>query len=173
MAHDLNSLVRENLKTVVSLEQELYNRFTPREHRVHRLTQMFGRSSILLVHALAIAAWIAGNNIATHPSDPWPHEGLILFLACESIILTLLVLITQRIMQKLDNHRAQMALQIQLLNEQEATKTLELLHRIEERLGIHTTDADLAAMTQTTSPEAVSSAIQQASNTAPAPPETN
>lgn len=166
MAQDLDSLIRENLKTVLGLEKELYNRFTTQEHHVHRLTRIFGRFHIFIAHTLVIAGWIAWNGMSDSPLDPWPHEGLILVLACESIALTLLVLITQRIMQNLDNHRAQLSLQIQLLNEQEATKTLEVLHRIEKHLGMLEPDDRLVAMTQATSSEAVSSAIQNATDAA-------
>lgn len=167
MARDLNSLIYENLKTVVDLERALYRSFTPQERRIHRVTDVVGRPVVLIVHLIAMLAWIVGNLTSAHPIDPWPHDGMILFLACEAIVLTLLVLTTQGIMQRLDNHRAHLALQIELLSEQETTKTLEILRRIQQRLGIPAADESLSAMTEKTSPEAVSSAIEEATSKQP------
>lgn len=164
MKQGLQGLIRANLDTVVELEQALYREFSVTERRLHRFTQAFGRLPILFAHIIGIGAWLLINSEHSEitPLDPWPHDGLIIFLGAEAIALTLMVLITQRIMQRLDNHRALLSLHIQLLNEQETTKALALLGRIAERLGIATDDKSLEAMTETTDPGEVSSAIQRA-----------
>lgn len=138
MKPGLQGLIRANLDTVVALEQALYKEFSVTERRLHRLTQAFGRLPILFAHIVGIGAWLLVNSERSGiaPIDPWPHDGLIIFLGAEAIALTLVVLITQRIMQRLDNHRALLSLQIQLLNEQETTEALALLGRIHKHLGI-------------------------------------
>lgn len=158
----IRGLVRRNLETIAELEHELYNRFTPLERMVHRLTLTIGRFYVLVAHVALIGAWLLANSRwgMTAPVDPWPYEGLILFLSSETIILTLLVLNTQRIMQKLSNHRTHLALQIQLLSEQEVTKALQILTRIEQRLGNGAKDETANAMAQHTPAEEVSGAIQ-------------
>ncbi len=164
----IDRLIHKNLETIAQLEQELYNKFTPLERLVHRITSVIGRLYVLLLHVVLIMAWIVMNTPPLHPPfmdapvDPWPYAGLILFLGSEAIILTLLVLTTQRIMQQLSNHRAHLTLQIQLLNEQETTKVLEIVTRLEQRLGgSGIKDDAVAAMTQHTRPEDVSDAIEQ------------
>lgn len=161
---DLQGLIRANLDTVVALEHELYEEFSVTERRLHRFTQVLGRLPVLFGHLVAIGAWLVINREGSGvtPIDPWPHDGLIIFLGVEAIVLTLMVLVTQRIMQRLDNHRALLSLQIQLLNEQETTKALALLGGIQRHLGIHTADKGLQAMTEDTDPQAVSTAIQRA-----------
>ncbi len=161
MPRTLDHLINENLQTVVDLENELYNKFTPLERWVHRFTLSVGRIGTAVAHLIAFALWIALNSFMKNPWDPWPYDGLVVFLACESILLTLLVLITQRIMQKLQAHRTQLALQIGLLNEQETTKVLEVLERIEKKLGVTVKDEDLSALSQQTSHSQVSSAIEK------------
>lgn len=81
--------------------------------------------------------WIALNLrvFSLKPIDPWPFQGLILGLAVEAVVLSFLVLISQSIMQKMENLRGHMSLQIELLAEQEATKILRVLGRIERGLG--------------------------------------
>lgn len=167
MSQSLQGLIRANLNTVVALEQELYQEFSRSERGLHRLTLTFGRLPVLLGHLALIAIWIFFNSAWSPftPIDPWPHDALILALATESIALMLLVLIAQRIMERLDNHRALLSLQIHLLNEQETTKALAVLRRIETHLGIAGSDESLAAMTEQTDPGEVSSAIQQAVST--------
>lgn len=164
MSQNLQELIRANLNTVVALERELYQEFNCTERWLHRTTQAIGHLPVLLVHLLLIAAWLWINSewSPLSPVDPWPHDGFIIFLGSEAIVLSLMVLITQRIMQRLDNHRALLSLQIQLLNEQETTKVLAVLGLIQERLGIVTGDESLAAMTEDTDPSAVSSAIEHA-----------
>lgn len=138
MSQSLRGLIRANLNTVVALEHELYQEFNCTERWLHRTTQAIGHLPVLLVHLLLIAGWLWINSAWSplSPVDPWPHDGLIIFLGAEAIVLSLMVLITQRIMQWLDNHRALLSLQIQLLNEQETTKALAVLGRIQEHLGI-------------------------------------
>lgn len=167
----LQNLICANLDTVVALEQELYQEFSATERRLHRFTQTLGRLPVLFGHLIAIGAWLVVNSERSgiEPIDPWPHDGLIIFMGAEAIVLTLLVLVTQRIMQRLDNHRALLSLQIQLLNEQETTKALALLGGIQHHLGIATPDVSLEAMTEQTDPQAVSSAIQHAVEQEPPP----
>lgn len=147
MKRGLQGLIRANLHTVVALEQDFYREFSPTERRLHRFTQALGRLPVLFAHIVAIGAWLLVNSeySGMTPIDPWPHDGLIIFLGAEAIALTLLVLITQRIMQRLDNHRALLSLQIQLLNEQETTKALGMLRRIQKHLGIAADDESLEA----------------------------
>lgn len=158
----IDGLVRKNLQTIAELERELYNRFTPFERLVHRITLAAGRFYVLVGHLVVIGAWLLVNSpwVTSEPIDPWPYDGLILFLGAEAIVLTLLVLTTQRIMQKLSNHRAHLALQIQLLSEQEITKALQILTRIDRHLGSGARDETTKAMTEHTSPAEVSGAIR-------------
>lgn len=162
MSAKVHNVVKQNLDTVLDLEQRLYACFTPLERLTYRTTRLIGRIESLIVQLVIAILWIAVNTHAftAHPLDPWPFHGLELALSFEAVILTLLVLTTQRIMQKLDNHRTHLTLQISLLSEQETTKVLDVLARIEGRLG-GGRDEQLLAFTEEVDARKVSAAIKK------------
>ena len=162
MTTEVHHVVSENLDTILDLEQQLYACFTPFERIAYRTTRLVGRIESILLQLVFAIMWIIANTHAvnTHPIDPWPFQKLGLFLAFESVILTLFVLTSQRVLQKLEHHRAHLALQISLLNEQETTKVLHVLARMEERLG-GSCDEQLAAFTEEVDARKVSAAIKK------------
>src|SRR4051794_29162895 len=101
MPQTLNNLIDENLQTVIDLENELYNKFTPLERWIHKFTLAVGKISTAVLHLILFAVWIALYPPMQQPWDPWPHDGFIFFNGCEAFLLTLLVLTPQRLMQKL------------------------------------------------------------------------
>ena len=165
----LDRFVRHNLRTVVELERHIYAQFSPLERTIHRFILSLSRLWFFFVHVAGVAAWIYFNGSVAAPLDPYPHDGLILFLGAEAVFLTLLVLINQRMMQQLDEHRAHLTLQIDLLNEQETTKALDLLRRVAQRLDIKP-DAETTAMAEDTNPEHVSEEIRRVSQQDPSRP---
>lgn len=166
---ELDRFVRQNLRTVVELERHIYEQFSPFERAVHRFILSLSHLWFFFAHIVGVGAWLYLNHAIAAPIDPWPHDGLIIFLGAEAVFLTLLVLINQRMMQQLDEHRAHLTLQIDLLNEQETTKTLDLLRRVAQRLQIEP-DSQTLAMAQETDPEEVSEEIQRASQEDPTRP---
>ena len=86
-----------------------------------------------------------------HPIDPFPFSFLTLVVSLEAIFLSIFVLISQNNLTRLSERRAHLDLQINLLAEQESTKTVALLERIAEHLGVplpaEPSDSELAAPT--------------------------
>ena len=163
MAMTLDRLMRANLETILGLEREIYGHFTPLERLSHRLTHTFGSLRMLGIHLLALACWVLVNSglFPLQPFDPWPFRGLVLTLSIESLTLSFLILVSQRVMQQMDNHRTHLALQIGLLAEQESTKILEALTRLECKLGTALQDEQRDALSQATPPETLSEAISE------------
>lgn len=163
MALTLDSLMRGNLETVLGLEKEIYGRFTPLERWSHTVTRAFGNLRMLGAHMLALSVWFLWNSgiLPVRPFDPWPFYGLVLTVAVESLFLSLLILVSQRVIQQMDNHRAHLALQISLLAEQEATKILEVLMHLEQRLGTAEQDERRDALAEATAPHTLSRAITE------------
>lgn len=163
MALTLDGLMRGNLETVLGLEREIYGRFTPLERFSHRVTRAFGSLRMVALHALGLLMWFVVNSgmLPLAPFDPWPFHALVLTLALESLLLSFLILISQRVMQQMDNHRTHLALQIGLLAEQESTKILEALTRMEHKLGTAEKDEQRDALSQSTAPQTLSEAIAE------------
>ena len=68
--------------------------------------------------------------------DPFPYSFLTLIVSLEVIFLTLLVLMSQNRMTKEADKRAQLDLQINMLNEQETTMILGMVQKIAKHLGL-------------------------------------
>ena len=64
------------------------------------------------------------------PVDPFPFSFLTLVVSLEAIFLSIFVLISQNTLTRQSERRAHLDLQINLLAEQESTKTVALLERI-------------------------------------------
>ena len=129
----------ENIATVVRLEQ----RFLQDRTRVERIGDFIGTfagsMSFVALHLTIFAFWFLVNTNA-FPGipvfDPYPFVLLNMTVSIEAVILSTFVLMKQNRESKRAEHRQQLTLQIDLLAEQEATKTLQMLVRICEHLGI-------------------------------------
>jgi uncharacterized membrane protein len=85
------------------------------------------------------------------PFDPFPFSLLGVLVSLEAVLLTSFVLMTQRRQSRQAEHWAHLNLQFALLTEQEATKTLQMISAISERLGVATVhDAELKEMIEKT-----------------------
>jgi uncharacterized membrane protein len=68
--------------------------------------------------------------------DPSPFGLLTLGMSLEAIFLTIFVLLSQNRLTRQADRRAHLDLQINLLAEQESTRTVALLQRIADHLGL-------------------------------------
>ncbi len=80
--------------------------------------------------------WNAGLVPGWHPIDPFPFSFLTLVVSLEAIFLSIFVLISQNNLTRQSERRAHLDLQINLLAEQESTKTVALLQRIAQHLNV-------------------------------------
>jgi uncharacterized membrane protein len=99
---------------------------------------MAGTTWFVGFHVVWFAAWIAWNTglVPGWPIDPFPFSFLTLVVSLEAIFLTLFVLTSQNNLTRLSERRAHLDLQVNLLAEQESTKTVALLERIAQALDI-------------------------------------
>lgn len=136
----------ENIATVAKLEE----RFLEERTRVERIGDIIaafvGSMTFVVTHVALFALWFVVNSkvIPGFPAfDPYPFIFLSMAVSVEAVILSTFVLMKQNREAKRAEHRQQLTLQIDLLAEQEATKTLQLLRRICDRLGIDEVNSDV------------------------------
>jgi uncharacterized membrane protein len=79
---------------------------------------------------------MAGSDRAI---DPYPFPLLATFLSLEAVLLTSCVLIRQNAIDRTSERRDHIELQINLLAEQEATRSLDMLQRIAAHLQVPNT----------------------------------
>ncbi|TIR46751.1 MAG: DUF1003 domain-containing protein, partial [Mesorhizobium sp.] len=92
---------------------------------------------------------------------------LAMFASVEAIFLSTFVLINQNRMAAQDDARADLDLQVSLLNEHETTKLIKLVEEIAKRLDVPTeADNELKELKRDVAPEAVLDKIKEATGQA-------
>ena len=150
----LPEVARGNIDTVTQISQE----FSSKRSRSDRLGEAVIRgvatARVVLAHLFGVGAWIAVNAgmIPGLPVfDPFPFSLLGLLVSLEAVFLAMFVLMNQKWQTQQNDHWAHLNLQIGLLSEQEATKMLQLLTAISDRLGVQTShDSELKEMAKKT-----------------------
>jgi uncharacterized membrane protein len=132
-------LLARNVEAVAQLEAADRARQTAAEHFSDAIARMAGTGWFAGLHVVWFGGWMiwnAGLVPGWLPIDPFPFSFLTLVVSLEAIFLTLFVLISQNNLTRQSERRAHLDLQVNLLAEQESTKTVALLERIAQELDI-------------------------------------
>jgi uncharacterized membrane protein len=128
------------------------------------ISRFAGSMAFVYIHLVFFGGWIALNiGVVTFikPFDP-SLVILAMFASVEAIFLSTFVLINQNRMAAEDDARADLDLQVSLLNEHETTKLIRLVEEIAKRLEINTeADDELKALKRDVAPEAVLDKIEE------------
>lgn len=120
----------------------------------------------MYLHLAILIVWVALNLGAIPAIPPWDPSFVILAMVAsvEAIFLSTFVLINQNRMAELSERRAELNLQISLLNEHETTRLIEMMSALTERLKVPTpADDELPQLAQNVDPQAVMSQIERVS----------
>jgi uncharacterized membrane protein len=135
----MSKTLHRNIQSAAALrEEETQNRGLPERMSV-AITAFVGSFWGLGLHALLLSGWIVFNTGWIHglkPFDPPPFVLLAVFASTESIFLSTFILIGQNRMQRFENRRAELDLQINLLTEHEMTHAVRMLDAIAGKLQI-------------------------------------
>jgi uncharacterized membrane protein len=101
---------------------------------IERLTRLIGRPWLAYAVAIFLAAWIGSDilyaHIKGHPFDPARFPWLQFVVSLSSLIIAVLILITENHQGMIAERRAQVTLQIALVSEQKIAKVIELLEHL-------------------------------------------
>lgn len=120
----------------------------------------------MYLHLSILIVWVVLNLGAIPAIPPWDPSFVILAMVAsvEAIFLSTFVLINQNRMAELSERRAELDLQISLLNEHETTRLIEMMSALTERLKVPTpADDGLPQLAQNVDPQAVMSQIERVS----------
>lgn len=160
---EASEITRRNVRTVRQLE-ELAVADPSLADRVGSFIARFaGSIYFALVHVVLVVAWIAANSIPGLPHwDPYPYTFLTMWASLEGVFIASFILIAQNYAMRLSERRAQLDLQVNLLAEQETTKSLELLEAIARKVGAQSgDDPEVAALAEATRLDTLSSQIDE------------
>lgn len=115
--------------------------------------RVLGSVQFLVGSAIFFMVWICWNLqlLGLKPFDPFPCPILELIVSIFAITLSVSVLINQNRQGRADKIRQQVDFEVNVRAEAEITKVLNMLHAIEQKLGIDTRgDTQLEEMKETT-----------------------
>lgn len=119
---------------------------------IHRLadalTSTFGTITFLLANIFIFASWIIINTGLTSISvfDPYPFTMLTTLVSLEAIVLTIIVLMSQKRQGTTSILREELQLQVQMITEKEITKLLNLVKILLSKNGVKLDDKELEDM---------------------------
>lgn len=154
--------IESNILKVVGIEKKQRAERTVGEKMSEGIAAFAGSMIFVYIHVLWFGAWISANVLfLSTPFDPFPFTFLTLVVSLEAIFLSTFILISQNHESKLTEHRNQLDLQINLLAEQEDTKTLELLEAIAKKVGVDYDDDGLKDLLAPVDPEDLTARIMK------------
>jgi uncharacterized membrane protein len=129
---------------------------TPGQRLADRMTEGFGSSAFLIFNTMWFVVWIVWNALPVPRFDPFPFSMLTMVVSLEAIFLSIFVLIAQNRSAKVDELRAEVDLQVNMIAESELTKLLQLVAKLAEKHGIDVAgDAELREMIAPTNLEKI------------------
>lgn len=158
-----SEIARRNVRTVRELEALAVADTGFADRAASFVARFCGSIWFVLAHALLFGGWIVYNSWpGTRHFDPFPFTLLTMFGSLEAIFLTSFILISQNYAMRVSERRAQLDLQVNLLAEQETTKTLQLLEEIAKAVGAaRGHDPEVAALAEATRLDKLAQEIDQ------------
>ena len=125
----------ENVRAIHDLEHAALSQRTVGERVADTITAAAGSTWFVGLHLVWFLAWLLVNRSSPRAFDPYPFPFLTFVVSLEAIFLSLIVLVSQNRLTRQAERRAHIDLQINLLAEQESTRTLAIVQDIARRLG--------------------------------------
>jgi uncharacterized membrane protein len=147
---------QSNVAAIIEMEHAALQARTTSQRISDVIARHAGKMWFLVAHLIWFAVWLTWNSgyFQTKPFDPFPFQFLSSVLSLEAIFLSLVILMSQNRASRQADARAHLDLQINLLAEQESTKTLQLLQMLCAHHGIGAEhDTEIEELTRTTQPD--------------------
>jgi uncharacterized membrane protein len=156
--------VAQNIATIRQWKTDRRSRQTASDKIADAISGFAGSMPFVYIHLALFGFWIIAN-VSRIPGVPqWDPSLVILAMAAsvEAIFLSTFVLIKQNRMTAEADQRAELDLQVSLLNERETTRLITMTQAIAEHLGITTgVEQDLGELRRDTQPDVILDAVNQ------------
>jgi uncharacterized membrane protein len=127
------------------------------------ISKFAGSMPFVYIHLVVFSAWI-GINLGWIPGLPrWDASLVILAMeaSVEAIFLSTFVLINQNQMAVEVDEKAELDLQVSLLNERETTRLITMVQAIADKMGVETgIEDDLSELRRDTEPNVILDAVR-------------
>ncbi len=138
------------------------------QRQVDRFTAVAGMPGFVAVLAFGVFGWMAADQLVSmlgfKPWDPAPFAALQMMVSVAGLFIAALILTTQRREDQLQAHREQLILELAILNEQKASKIIELIEEVrrDNPMISNRIDNEARAMSKPSDPQTVLDAIKDA-----------
>lgn len=161
----ISVVLDRNISALIRRRAEDEKALSRQERLAQVMTNFAGSMVFVYIHAAAFILWIVINLGWLPIFPPFDPSLVILAMAAsvEAIFISTFVLISQNRMAAEDDKRADLSLQISLLNEHETTRLVAMVAAIAEQLGIETEVAphEIDEMKKDVPPEVVMEEIER------------
>ena len=156
---------KRSIQAISELEQRALRRRSSAEKFSDFIVFQGGRLSTIVLHVFGFGIWMfwnSGKIPGVRPFDPFPFMGLSTVVSLEAIFLSLFILVSQNRATRRADERAHLDLQVNLLAEREATKTLRMLQALCASHGLaEATDAEVDQLLRETEPAMIARELEQ------------
>jgi uncharacterized membrane protein len=158
-----DQLIARNVRQIADLEASVREKGTRSDRIAAGISRFCGSMTFVWVHAFLFTAWILLNTVLLpKPFDPYPFTFLTLVVSLEAIFLSTFIMIAENRQEQINERRGQLDLQINLLAEQESTKTLQILEAVAEKLEVDVKrDPTIGILEKATNPEKLAREIDR------------
>ncbi len=160
----LSPALARNIQAIVDRRERDAKAASAEERAAAAISKFAGSMLFVYIHLAVFGGWIL-INIGALPIVPaWDPSLVVLAMAAsvEAIFLSTFVLINQNRMAAEDSARADLDLQISLLNEHETTRLISMIEAVAQHLGVETdADNELAELKRDVAPDAVLDKIEE------------
>lgn len=153
-----NRQLDDTVQRLAELHDEHDRAAGPVQRMVDRATRQIGRPGVPILAIALVIGWLAANLLAPLigivPIETTPFSGLALFATASALLISLLILTTQRHENDLADKRARLTLHIAVMSEEKVAKIIGLLEeqRRDNPLLVSRHDAQAEEMAQPSDP---------------------
>ena len=124
-----------NVGEVVELEQREKIRMSFSDHTASSITRFAGSMGFFALNLVWFVGWIGIQVLGLAHFDSFPFGLLTMIVSLEAIFLSIFVLISANRQALLSDRRAKLDLQVNIIAEQEVTKLVKMVARLELLMG--------------------------------------
>ncbi|HEV8019782.1 MAG TPA: DUF1003 domain-containing protein [Candidatus Lustribacter sp.] len=157
----------EAIEAVADLERKAHEDISGHQRWIERVTNRIGRPLTFYFIVIFVALWIGTNLAVLHARgatfDPPPFQWLQGIISLSGLLVAILILTTASRIALIDSQRAQLDLQINLLNERRSAKLIRMLDAIRRdspQIPTHH-DPEVEQLAEPTNTQEVSRAIAE------------
>lgn len=154
----------QSIDAIADFHQEHYRSASSLQRALDAVTDRLGRPLLVLLVILAIVGWIAMAVLSgrSGPAQP-PFAWLELAATVSALLVSMLILATQRREDKLGDRRAKLTLELAILADRKNAKIIALLEELrrDHPEVVDRVDRESADMARPTDPGAVLAAIDE------------